>query len=73
MSWMYNNYRKTGELKGAIDYKESKEYKKLYANNNSHKAGLQLAAAKKLRAKQEEKRQQAQELKAKQVDGTSLD
>ena len=56
MSWMYNNYRKTGELKGAIDYKESKEYKKLYANNNSHKAGLQLAAAKKLRAKQEEKR-----------------
>lgn len=51
MSWMYNNYLKTGKLSGAIDYKESKEYKKLYARNNSHEAGLRLAAAKKLRAK----------------------
>ena len=73
MSWMYNNFRRTGELKGAIDYRESKEYKKLYANNNSHEASLRLAAAKKLRAKQEEKRQLAQELKAKQADSTTLD
>ena len=63
MSWMYNNYLKTGKLTGAIDYKESREYKKLYAKNNSHEAGLRLAAAKKLRAKNEDKKQMAQQRK----------
>jgi len=53
---MYNSYLKTGRLPNAIDYKESKEYKKLYANNRSHEAGLRLAAAKKFRAKQEDKK-----------------
>ena len=57
MSWMYNNYLRTGKLQGAIHYKESKEYKKLYKKNDSHEAGLRLAAAKKLRMKQEDKRQ----------------
>jgi len=56
MSWMYNNFLKKGKLTGAMDYKETKEYKKLYAKNNSHEAGLRLAAAKKLRAKQEDKK-----------------
>lgn len=57
MSWMYNNYLKNGKLSNAIDYKDSKEYKKHYAKNNSHEAGLRLAAAKKLRAKQQDKKQ----------------
>lgn len=60
MSFVYNNYlKKGGELSGSIDYKQSKEYQKLYANNQSHEAGLRLAAAKKLRAKIDEKRAQA--------------
>ena len=33
MSWMYNHYLKKGELLLGIDYTQSKEYKKLYANN----------------------------------------
>ena len=60
LSVVYNNFLKTGKLVGAIDYKDSKEYKKLYAKNDSHEASLRLAAAKKLRAKQEERKQQAQ-------------
>ena len=64
LSVVYNNFLKTGKLSGAIDYKESKEYKKLYAKNDSHEASLRLAAAKKLRAKQEERKLQAQQLKA---------
>ena len=51
MSFVFNQFLKTGELKGTIDYKKSKEYKKLYAGNTSHVAGLRLAAAKRLRAK----------------------
>ena len=64
MSWIYNNYLKTGEIKGAIDYKQSKEYKKLYAKNDSHQANLRLAAAKKIRAKQEDKKMAAFEIKS---------
>ena len=63
LSWMYNDYLKTGKLTGAIGYKESKEYKKLYANNNSHDAGLRLAAAKRLRAAAEERKKLALEKK----------
>lgn len=45
LSWMYNYYIKKGELIGGINYQQSKEYKKLYANNKNHEAGLRLAAA----------------------------
>ena len=59
MSYLFAQYIKNGKLTGAVDYKETKEYKKLYANNNSHEASLRLAAAKKLRAKMEDKQQLA--------------
>ena len=45
LSSIFNHYVKTGEIKGALDYKETKEYKKLYLNNKSHEASLRLAAA----------------------------
>lgn len=51
LSWMYNYYLKTGRLAGGISYKESKEYKKMYAKNNSHEASVRLSQAQKLRAK----------------------
>ena len=56
MSYVHAHFIKTKSIKGAVDYKHSKEYKKLYKGNTSHEANLKLAAAKRLRAKQDEKK-----------------
>lgn len=67
LSVLYNNFTRTGQLVGAIDYKESKEYKRLYAKSSSHEAGLRLAAAKKVRAKADDKKSLAERLQTKKA------
>ena len=67
MSYHYNHFLKTGQIVSNLSYQETKEYKKLYAKNDTHAVGLRLAAAKSYREKQEDKKHQAEQVKKAQA------